>query len=101
MNLEEFADVIDEWVIEEFKKAGFGTAREVLSVSREELISRVDVEEETIDDVLTILAAEFNEEMLDGENEETAEDEEQFAEGEEETTESEAVEENTETEEQL
>lgn len=101
VNLEEFADVIDEWVIEEFKKAGFGTAREVLSVSREELISRVDVEEETIDDVLTILAAEFNEEMLDSENEETVEGEEEIAEGEEEATESGAAEENTETEEQL
>ena len=101
VNLEEFADVIDEWVIEEFKKAGFGTAREVLSVSREELISRVDVEEETIDDVLTILAAEFNEEMLDSENEEAVEGEEEIAEGEEEATESGAAEENTETEEQL
>ena len=101
VNLEEFADVIDEWVIEEFKKAGFGTAREVLSVSREELISRVDVEEETIDDVLTILAAEFNEEMLDSENEETVEGEEEIAEGEEETTENGTAEENTETEEQL
>ena len=101
VNLEEFADVIDEWVIEEFKKAGFGTAREVLSVSREELISRVDVEEETIDDVLTILAAEFNEEMLDSENEEAVEGEEEIAEGEEEATESGTAEENTETEEQL
>ena len=101
VNLEEFADVIDEWVIEEFKKAGFGTAREVLSVSREELVSRVDVEEETIDDVLTILAAEFNEEMLDSENEEAVEGEEEIAEGEEESTESGTAEENTETEEQL
>ena len=83
------------------QESRFGTAREVLSVSREELISRVDVEEETIDDVLTILAAEFNEEMLDSENEETVEGEEEIAEGEEEATESGAAEENTETEEQL
>lgn len=88
VSLDEFTDVLDEWIIEEFKKAGFSTAREVLSVSREELISRVDVEEETIDDVEKILAAEFNEDV-NGEFE-----------GEPEIEENEVADENTQTEEQ-
>lgn len=62
VKLDEFVDVLDEWVVDEFKKAGFNTAREVLSVTRAELVNRVDVEEETIDEVQRILAAEFNEE---------------------------------------
>ena len=77
VNLDEFADVVDEWIIEEFKKAGFGTAREVLSATRDELISRVDVEEETIDDILKILAAEFNEDASDVEEEPVAEETEE------------------------
>lgn len=60
VNLDEFADVLDEWILDEFKNAGFTTAREVLSVERAELVSRVDVEEETVDMVLKILASEFS-----------------------------------------
>ena len=92
VNLDEFADVVDEWIIEEFKKAGFGTAREVLSATRDELISRVDVEEETIDDILKILAAEFNEDASDVEEEPVAEETEE---------ETEETEEAAETDEQL
>lgn len=77
VNLDEFADVVDEWIIEEFKKAGFSTAREVLSATRDELISRVDVEEETIDDILKILAAEFNEDASDVEEEAVTEEAEE------------------------
>ena len=70
VSLDEFTDVLEEWIIDEFKKAGFNTAREVLSVSRDELVSRVDVEEETIDDVQKILAAEFNDEAAYAEEDE-------------------------------
>ena len=57
--LDEFADEIDMWVIDEFKKNGFDTALSVLNVSRDELLRRTDLEEETIDDVLAILKSEF------------------------------------------
>ena len=57
--LDEFNDEIDQWVIDAFKAAGFDTAKEVLGVAKEDLIQRTDLEEETIDDVLRILAAEF------------------------------------------
>ncbi len=103
VSLDEFTDVLDEWIIDEFKKAGFSTAREVLSVNREELVNRVDVEEETVDMVLQILAAEFNDEApYTEEDGEFAEEEPATEEATEETpaTEEEA-EENTQTGEQL
>ena len=59
VSLDEFTDDIEPWIIDEFKKIGFSTAREVLAESRETLIQRTDLEEETIDEVLNILAAEF------------------------------------------
>ena len=62
VDLVEFNDEIEEWVIDEFKNIGCDTARSVLNLSREELIRRTDLEEETIDDVLRILQAEFEEE---------------------------------------
>lgn len=61
VKLDEFKDAIDEWIIEEIKKTGLTTARQVIGTSREELISKVDLEEETIDDVMKILTAEFDE----------------------------------------
>ncbi len=57
--LDEFNDEIDEWVIDAFKTAGFDTAKEVLRTSKEDLLARTDLEEETIDDVIRVLKAEF------------------------------------------
>ena len=57
--LDEFNDEIDQWVIDAFKAAGLDTAKEVLAISKEDLIKRTDLEEETIDEVIRILEAEF------------------------------------------
>ncbi len=60
--LDEFNDEIDQWVIDEIKNTGLDTARAVLRVERDALIKRTDLEEETIDEVITILKKEFGEE---------------------------------------
>ncbi|HLP04422.1 MAG TPA: transcription termination factor NusA [Paludibacter sp.] len=60
--LDEFSDEIDQWVIDAFKAIGCDTAKNVLAIPRQDLIRRTDLEEETIDEVLAILAAEFEEE---------------------------------------
>ena len=60
--LDEFADEIEPWVIEELKKIGLNTAQQVLKASRELIIKEADLEEETVDETLRILAAEFEEE---------------------------------------
>lgn len=57
--LEEFSDEIDAWVIEEFKKVGLNTAKSILDKEPESLKNLVDLEEETIDDVIRILKEEF------------------------------------------
>lgn len=62
IDLDEFSDEIDEWVIDEFKKIGCDTALSVLDLSVEELVRRTDLEEETVKDVQKILRAEFEEE---------------------------------------
>ncbi len=59
VSLDEFTDAIEPWIIEELKKLGMQTARDVLGASREFLIQKADLEEETVDEVLSILAAEF------------------------------------------
>lgn len=59
VNLDEFADEIEDWVIDGLKAIGCDTAKNVLSIPRNELIKRTDFEEETIDDVLNILKSEF------------------------------------------
>lgn len=59
VNLDEFSDEIEGWIIDELKAIGCDTARNVLSLSREDLIKRTDLEEETIDEVLGIFRAEF------------------------------------------
>ena len=59
VNLDEFADEIEDWVIDALKGIGCDTAKNVLSISRSDLIKRTDLEEETIDDVLKILSSEF------------------------------------------
>ena len=60
--LDEFTDEIDSWVIEAFKNIGCYTAKSVLAMPREELIERADLEETTVDEVLAILSAEFEDE---------------------------------------
>ncbi|MBQ0082747.1 MAG: transcription termination factor NusA [Paludibacteraceae bacterium] len=57
--LADFKDEIDEWVIDVLYSIGCETAKSVLKLSREELIQRTDLEDETIDDVLRILRSEF------------------------------------------
>ncbi len=59
VNLSEFSDEIEAWVIEEFKKIGCDTARSVLELTAEELEKRTDLEIETIEEVLNILNSEF------------------------------------------
>ncbi|MBR1877988.1 MAG: transcription termination/antitermination protein NusA [Paludibacteraceae bacterium] len=57
--LDEFNDEIDQWVIDALKAVGYDTAKDVLGTGKAELMEKTDLEEETIDDVLRILAAEF------------------------------------------
>ncbi|HNZ71332.1 MAG TPA: KH domain-containing protein, partial [Prolixibacteraceae bacterium] len=59
VNLDEFADEIEDWVIDQLKAIGCDTAKNVLNISRADLIKRTDLEEETIDEVLKILKSEF------------------------------------------
>ncbi len=59
VDLEEFADEIESWIIDALKAIGCDTARSVLSLSKDELLRRTDLEEETIDELLNILASEF------------------------------------------
>ena len=60
--LQEFDDEIEQWIIDELVRIGCDTAKSVLALTKEELLTRPDLEEETIDDVLRILNAEFEEE---------------------------------------
>ena len=57
--LDEFADEIDQWVINATKSIGFNTAKKVLEAPREMLVEKADLEEETVDHVLQVLRAEF------------------------------------------
>lgn len=59
IELTEFNDEIEQWVIEELQKAGLDTAKSVLELSAEELMQRTDLEEETVNEVLQVLATEF------------------------------------------
>jgi N utilization substance protein A len=62
IDLEEFSDEIEPWVIDELKRVGCDTARSVLDLSAEELERRTDLEKETITDLRKILQAEFEKE---------------------------------------
>ena len=62
IDLDEFSDEIEGWIIDEFKKIGCDTALSVLELSVEELTRRTDLEEETIKDVQRVLQAEFQNE---------------------------------------
>lgn len=57
--LDEFSDEIDQWVIDAIKAIGLDTARQVLNAPREMLIDKADLEEETVDNVIKVLKAEF------------------------------------------
>ena len=59
VDLTEFTDEIDEWIIKEFKSIGCDTAKSVLELDVKELVKRTDLEEETIREVMRILRAEF------------------------------------------
>ncbi|PKP03639.1 MAG: transcription termination/antitermination protein NusA [Bacteroidetes bacterium HGW-Bacteroidetes-9] len=59
VDLQEFSDEIDQWIIDELKTIGCDTARSVLDLSIEELVNRTDLEEETIKEVIRILRSEF------------------------------------------
>ncbi|MDB5152624.1 MAG: nusA [Mucilaginibacter sp.] len=59
VDIEEFSDEIESWVIDEFKRIGLDTAKSVLALTVNELVKRTDLEEETVKDVLSILQAEF------------------------------------------
>ena len=59
VDLQEFADEIDQWIIDELKNIGCDTARSVLDITVKELVKRTDLEEETINEVVRILKSEF------------------------------------------
>jgi transcription termination/antitermination protein NusA len=59
VNLEEFSDEIDEWIIEELKAIGCDTAKSVLNLTIKDLVKRTDLEEETVKEVVNILKSEF------------------------------------------
>ena len=62
IDLDEFSDEIEEWMLDELKKIGCDTARSVLALSAEELVRRTELEEENVEDILKILQSEFEEE---------------------------------------
>ena len=59
VDLEEFSDEIEGWIIDELKRIGLDTAKAVLSIEKEDLIKRADLEENTIDAVVKTLKKEF------------------------------------------
>ncbi|MCW1735615.1 transcription termination factor NusA [Anaerorudis cellulosivorans] len=66
--LDEFRDEIDGWVIDQLKRIGCSTAKNVLAMDREKLIREADLEESTVDEVLQILASEFENDDDEDEN---------------------------------
>lgn len=59
ISLDEFSDELEDWVIDELKRIGLDTGKSVLAVSREDLVRRTELEEETVDELLTIIRQEF------------------------------------------
>ena len=59
VDLQEFNDEIEQWIIDEFKNIGCDTAKSILDLTVEELVNRTDLEEETINEVIRILKTEF------------------------------------------
>jgi transcription termination/antitermination protein NusA len=62
IDLDEFGDEIEQWIIDEFKKVGCDTARSVLKLTKSELERRTDLEKETIEEVVKILKEEMERE---------------------------------------
>lgn len=59
VDIEEFSDEIESWIIDELKRVGLDTAKSVLALSLEELVRRTDLEEDTISEIIQVLEAEF------------------------------------------
>jgi len=59
VDIEEFSDEIDGWILDEFKRIGLDTAKSILNLSVDELVRRTDLEEETVKEVLSVLQSEF------------------------------------------
>ena len=59
VDLDEFSDEIEGWVLDELKRIGLDTAKSVLNLNKEELVRRTDLEEETVESVLGVLKKEF------------------------------------------
>lgn len=59
VDLEEFSDEIEPWVLDALKGIGCDTAKSVLELDRDELVRRTDLEEETVDEIISILKSEF------------------------------------------
>ncbi len=59
VDIEEFSDEIDGWILDEFKRIGLDTAKSILNLSVDELVKRTDLEEETVKEVLSVLQSEF------------------------------------------
>ena len=62
VDLRDFSDEIDQWVIDVLINIGCDTAKSVLALSKEDLLARTDLEEETVDYVINVLRSEFEEE---------------------------------------
>ncbi len=77
VELKEFRDEIDDWVIDAIQALGYRTAKSVLDAPRELLIEKADLEEDTVDEVLRILRAEFENDNNDAETEVEAQEETQ------------------------
>lgn len=72
--LDEFADEIDQWVIDSIKSLGLQSAKDVLNAPREMLIEKADLEESTVDEVLRILRAEFEEDVTSTSDSDTSQE---------------------------
>jgi transcription termination/antitermination protein NusA len=59
ISIDEFSDEIEDWVLNELKRIGLDTAKSVLAVTREDLVRRTELEEETVDELLSIIRQEF------------------------------------------
>jgi N utilization substance protein A len=59
VDLEEFADEIEGWILDELKAIGCDTAKSVLELGKADLVKRTDLEEETVDEIIKILKEEF------------------------------------------
>ncbi len=59
VDLDEFTDELESWVVDELKRIGLDTAKSVLALNKEELVRRTDLEEETVDQILNVLKKEF------------------------------------------